>query len=176
MPAPAGDTVAIGKVVSPHGLKGELKILPYSGDPSAFAIYKRLVLADTDGAVTEHAVARCRSGKGQAIVQLAGITDRSGAEALVGSEVRLRRVDLPPLAEDEYYWHELVGMEVRTDSGRVVGAVASLFATKAHDVLVVRGGGREYLVPVKKELLLSQDNENRVLVIADLPGLLELND
>ena len=111
-----------------------------------------------------------------AILQLAGIASREEAEALRGSIISLRKEDFPRLAAGEYYWHQLVGLQVLTAAGKAVGEVAGLFSTGAHDVLVVRNRGREYLVPVNGEIISNIDLQKKELVIDPVPGLLEVNE
>jgi len=110
-----------------------------------------------------------------ALLELAGVTDREAAEGLAGREVWVAKELLAALAEDEFYWHELVGLRVVTESGRNLGRVKALFATGGHDVLVVRGGGREYFIPARREFMLAVDQEAGLLTIAEVPGLLDLN-
>ena len=110
-----------------------------------------------------------------ALLELAGVDDRTAAEELAGREVWVAKELLPALAEDEFYWHELVGLRVVTESGRA-GPGQALFATGGHDVLVVRGGGREYFIPARREFMLGVDHEADLLTIAEVPGLLDLND
>ena len=70
----------------------------------------------------------------------------------------------------------MIGLQVCTESGRELGTVAGLFATRAHDVLVVSGKGREYLVPVKEEIIKEIDEGKGRLSITPPPGLLEVNE
>ena len=88
----------------------------------------------------------------------------------------MKKTDFPKLDSDEYYWHQLIGLQVFTEGGRELGKVASLFSTKAHDVLVVSGAGREYLIPVKEEMIKEIDDRRKKLVITPPPGLLEANE
>jgi 16S rRNA processing protein RimM len=111
-----------------------------------------------------------------ALLELAGIKDRGAAEELAGREVWVGKELLAALDEDEFYWHELVGLRVVTESGRSLGRVKALFATGGHDVLVVSGHGREYFIPARREFMLAVDQEAGLLTIAEVPGLLDLND
>src|SRR5438093_336493 len=99
--------------------------------------------------------------------------DRGAAEALVGARVLVRTTDLPPPAEDEFYYHEVVGFRVETTGGESLGAVAETFPTGLNDVWVVRGGGREHLIPVVADVVRAIDRAARRIVIEPLPGLLE---
>jgi 16S rRNA processing protein RimM len=85
-------------------------------------------------------------GKGL-IAFMPDVTDRDQAAALVGSDIYVAREQLPPPGKDEYYWVDLEGLEVVTTEGVALGRVSHLFATGANDVVVVRDGERERLVP-----------------------------
>lgn len=180
-----GNYVVVGKITKAHGIKGEVKIFPYSGWPDDFDFYQDLVLSSglaheeaqrLEGNVGKiYAIEQSRSQGKVAIVQLEGVTSRNDAESLRGLNVLIAKDKLPPLEPGEYYWHDLEGMQVVTDDGRKIGKVASLMATGAHDILVVRDKGKEYLIPVKKEFVANIDKDAESIVIMPPPGLLELN-
>jgi 16S rRNA processing protein RimM len=111
--------------------------------------------------------------RSQVLLALEGTTDRNAAEALVGARVLVSAEALPPLGENEFYYHEIEGFEVATTDGRVLGEVAETFSTGANDVWVVRGAGREYLIPVIADVVRDIDRESRRIVIDPMPGLLD---
>ena len=82
---------------------------------------------------------------------------------------------LPELAPDEFVWHDLVGLKVSTAKGRELGKVKELFSTGGHDVLVIRGTGREYLIPAKQEFMLEVDQDGGILTVSEIPGLFDIN-
>lgn len=166
--------VVVGKVAKAQGLFGELKILPFSGDPATLRCFQKIFL---DRALDRHlyTVEKWRSHGKFAIVKLREIADRNSAEAQVGAEVLVLQSQMPALAPDEFYWHEMVGMRVVTDQGQELGEVTSLIATGAKDVMVVTGHDHEYLIPVLQEIIVRQDKEAGILVIAPMAGLLEMN-
>ena len=168
--------VRVGRIAKPHGIKGELKVLPY-GEADGFRLYREVLLGgENPGPARLFQVAHFRPQGRMALLELAGVKGRDAAEALAGREVWVAKEELAALAEDEFYWHELVGLDVVTESGRKLGQVTALFATGGHDVLVVRGNGREYFVPARREFMLAVDQDASLLTIAEVPGLLDLND
>jgi len=172
-----GEYLLVGRIVKPHGIKGELKVYPFSQQPATFAVYEQVVIGDPEGVALRHCrIARQRPSGKLVILQCAEVGTREAAEALSGCTIWARRADLLELPEDEYYWHELEGMAVRTEEGRELGTVESLFSTGAHDIMVVKGHGREYLIPVTGAIILEQDVEARCMLIRPTPGLLEIND
>ena len=91
------------------------------------------------------------------VASVAGCAGREAAAALRGAEVGVDAAVLPAPAADEYYWQDLTGLEAATRCGRPLGRVARLFATPAHDVLVLADGERERLVPFAKATVASVD-------------------
>lgn len=182
-----GNYVVVGKVTQAHGIKGEVKIFPYSGWPDDFDFYQDVVLSsevalgddqrldDTSGSGKIYIIEQNRSQGKVAIVRLEGVTSRNDAEPLCGLNVLVKKDKLPPIESGEYYWHDLEGMQVITDDGRKIGKVVSLMATGAHDILVVSDKGREYLIPAKEEFVANIDMDAGSIVIMPPPGLLELN-
>ena len=81
---------------------------------------------------------------------------------------------LPPLDENEFYYYEIVGYQVQTTSGRVIGAIHDTLATGSNDVWIVKDGDREYLIPVISEVVRSVDRVSRTVLIEPMEGLLDL--
>jgi len=165
----------VGRVAKAHGIRGEIKFLGHGG-PDIIDACGAVYLRARDGRAAAHEVVRRRYHGKYAILSLEGVTTRDQAEALVGMTVLVDRRDLPPLAEGEYYWHDMLGLAVYTEGGRELGRVARLMETGAHDLLVVRGAGTEYLIPVIDEIIVEIDEAGKRLVIAPMPGLLEINE
>lgn len=168
------DYLAVGKIAKAHGIKGELKAIAYSGDLAELLAYQNFLVRG--GAVCKvYKVTRSRPQGKFTIVQLSGVTNRDAAESLIGAELHVLKRELPVLAADEFYWHELVGLQVVTDQGVTLGRIESLLATGAHDVLVINGRGQEYLLPATRDIIVSIDQEAGTVVVRPLPGLLEMN-
>ncbi|MDH3348271.1 MAG: ribosome maturation factor RimM [Desulfobulbaceae bacterium] len=166
--------VVVGKITKAHGILGEVKIYSYSGEPENFLHYKTIYLEGM-GSKGMHplTIKRCRVQSNVVLAKLKGIDSRTEAERLVGSEILIDGADLAPLGADEFYWHDLVGKDVRTDDERIIGKVSNIFNNGAHDILTVYDGQREYLIPMRDEFVVSIDDEIRVSLP---PGLLDINE
>ncbi len=168
------DFILLGKVTRAHGIRGEIKVYPYSDDPGNFRQYRVLYLAAGEDAPRRPFVnEQARIQGNQVLLRLEGCVSRNQAEELVGEQVWLRREDLPEPAEDEFYLHELEGKLVVTEEGDAVGEVTGIMVTGAHDILVVRDGSREHLLPLVSEFLVRIEADRVVLNLP--PGLLEIN-
>ncbi len=171
------DYILVGKVVKPHGLKGEVKILPYSGDPANFIRFTMLLIADPhDQEETLCRVIRSRIQGKMVIVALDNIRNRDDSEFVVGRQVWALKDELPELAENEFYWQDMKGMRVVCENGRELGVVTDLLAGGAHDILVITGKGREYMIPAVNEFIAETDFDQGLLVVNPPSGLLEINN
>ncbi|WP_136249303.1 ribosome maturation factor RimM [Halomonas borealis] len=152
-PSQANEHVVLGKLTSPYGVKGWLRVYSYTSPMEGILEYDEWVLRH------QGRLERCRlvqgrpQGKGL-VVRLEGVDGRDRAEALAGAEVLLPTAELPELdGDDEFYWYQLEGLRVVTREGVTLGRVDYLFETGANDVMVVKGhdddaiDDRERLLP-----------------------------
>ena len=137
--------VLLGRVVAPHGVKGQVKLQSYTEPPANLLRYRPWIMVQGGREVTVERPSG-RSAGGTLVASLPDIVGRDAAEALVGAEIWCERDVLPRPKPGEYYWSDLEGLEVVTNEGASLGRVSHLFATGANDVMVVRGE-RERLVP-----------------------------
>jgi len=170
------DLGMIGEVVKPHGIRGEIKVYLYSEQPENFKQYKKIVLQERTGSGTEtYNVVKSREQGKLAILRLEGVGTREAAEALQGSKIWLNKADFPTLDSDEYYWHQLNGLMVMTETGQELGRVTNFFSTTAHDIMVVTGAGHEFMIPLNGNIIRDIDVQGEIIIISPPPGLLEIN-
>ncbi len=180
MNASAVDPLAVGTVTRAHGTKGEVFVWPLTDDvETVFAEGAQLGLGDEDGMAPDAEtvrIARARGFKRGLLVLFDGITDREGAEPYRGRYLYAARSALTPPAEDEAYYHELVGLAVETVEGERVGTVRQVFEMRPADQLEVEGPvGVRRLVPLIRPILHAIDVAGGRVVIDPPPGLLELS-
>jgi 16S rRNA processing protein RimM len=170
--------LVVGRVVKAHGITGEVVVEIRTDDPdSRFAPGVRLRgrPGRGDGPEREFVVESSRPHSGRLLVRLAGIEDRTAAEALRGILFVIDSADLPPIEDpDEFYDHQLEGLRVRTVDGREVGTVSEVLHTAAGELLAVRAGEREVLVPFVREIVPTVSLKERTIEIDPPDGLLEL--
>lgn len=143
----AGRRVLVGRIVGLYGVQGWLKIESWTEPRTRIFDYQPWLLTAAPGTEVEVSGIKGRpQGKGL-ICFVPGTDDRDKAAALVGQDIFIARELLPPPDKDEYYWVDLEGLEVVTTEGVSLGRVSHLFATGANDVVVVRDGERERLIP-----------------------------
>lgn len=166
--------ILVGTVTKPQGLHGEVCIYAHSGQPENFTAYKKLFLVDKKGELSpELTVTKFRFQKGKVIIRFDRVSDRTHAEHLAGMGVLVARENLPELAENEFYWHQIIGKNVHTVTGEKIGILRSVFSNGAQDVMVITNGDEEYLVPLVQGVFVEQRNNS--VVIDPPPGLLDIN-
>ena len=135
----------MGRIAAPFGIKGWVKVQPYSEDPSTLMDFESWRVGH--GEQQTHYTVETVQDHGKALVaKLAGIDDRDAAYALRGQEISVAKSDLPLPEENEFYWSDLIGLTVVNREGIELGKVDSLMESGANDLLVVKGT-REHLIP-----------------------------
>lgn len=155
--------VVMGRIAGAFGIKGFIRVQTFSGTVDALLDYPVWWIGDGDRweerKLVEGAV------HGQALVaKLEGVEGREVAARMRGLHVGIPRQQLPPNAEGEYYWADLIGLEVANREGVALGRVAQLLETGANQVLVVKGT-REYLIPFVEPVMVSVDLAGGRLIV-----------
>ena len=140
------DTVLLGVVIGAQGIRGEVKVKTFTGDPEAIGDYGPL--QDARGEKTFRLTVR-RLSKGDVVIaSIRGVDDRNTAEAMKGTELYLPRTALPAAEPGEFYYADLVGLQAVTTLGRMLGTVTAVHNYGAGDMLEVKtGSGRSAMVP-----------------------------
>lgn len=135
----------MGRIAAPFGVKGWVKVQPFSEDPGALMDFESWRVGRSEQ--QKHYSVEAIQDHGKALVaKLAGVDDRDAAYALRGQEISVAKRDLPPPEENEFYWSDLIGLTVVNREGVELGKVDSLMESGANDLLVVKGA-REHLIP-----------------------------
>ena len=162
------DLVVMGRVAAPYAVSGWLKIQPFTESVDSLLDYPLWHV----GKNGKWRACELLEGKvhGQTLlVSLQGISDRNIAEAMQGFEIAVSRADLPPPAEDEYYWDQLTGLDVVNLQGESLGKVVGILETGAHEVLKIQderdGKAFERLIPFVGALVQSVDLAGKRIVV-----------
>jgi 16S rRNA processing protein RimM len=126
----------------------------------------------TDGQFHSYRVTHMRRTGERLLLQLEGCASQNTARSLAGCDLCVRRDELPPPPEGEFYWFDLEGLTVYTEDGVCLGRVEEFFPTGSNEVLVVRQGVRETLLPFIKDVILAVDAAQGILQVRAIPGLL----
>ena len=133
----AAEAIELGKVSGVWGVRGAIKVYAYTREREGIAKYKNWILQSAGGVNQHYEVVQCKKQGQSMVATLKGVDDRDLAESLQGFRILVPLQDMPVLPDGEYYWRQLVGLEVVTLEGMVLGVVDHLLETGANDVLVV---------------------------------------
>ncbi|MBL4664619.1 16S rRNA processing protein RimM [Nitrospina gracilis] len=162
------DWIPVGRVTRTHGLKGELKFYPDDQDDLVVQNDQQIRLGETTFKIKS-----VRGAKSPFIVKFEGVDSIEAAQSLSGQEVLVAREDFELLPEGEYYRFEIEGLKAFDDTGKYYGVVEDVIATGSNDVYVVRGDGKEWLVPMIDSVVQSIDLEQGKLIFHCVEGLFE---
>lgn len=158
-----------GKIVTTHGIRGEVKIMPYTDSPELLCEFERLFMGKNYDEIT---VVNARPFKNMVIAKLQGINTVENAEKLRNKMLYMHRNDLE-LDENTFFIQDLIGMTVKdADSGFEYGKITDVLQNGANDVYVIRGD-REYLVPAIPDVIISTDIDGELMLIRPLDGLFD---
>lgn len=135
----------MGRIVAPYAVQGWVKIQPYTEYLDSLMEYGVWHLG-RDGDWREYRLLEGKPHSHYLLAHLEGVDDRNAAEAIQGMDVAVNRDEFPEAEEGEYYWDDLIGLDVVNSEGVALGKVETLLETGAHDVLKVMGE-REHLIP-----------------------------
>ena len=159
----------IGQIVNTHGLRGDLKVMPWCDDP---AVFDELAYVIIDG--VEYDIEKSRMQKNMVLLKLEGIDDINEAEKYRNKVLTVPREEMGDLPEGTYYICDLLGCVVETVDGRNLGKITDIIKTGSNDVYVVEDiGKKQVLIPVIEQVVKSVDIDEKKVLIEPLKGLID---
>ncbi|MGH7231504.1 MAG: ribosome maturation factor RimM [Nitrospiraceae bacterium] len=171
MIAGAAELVTVGKIVKPFGVRGDVRVLPLSDVPGRFQTLGQVTLVALSGHTLVTMVTRVREDRGGYVIGVEALTTPEEAAAFRGGWIKIPEDRVPPLPAGQYYEFQLIGMAVSDETGRTLGTLDEILHTGSNPVFVVRGNGREVLVPGTREVIASVNMDERTMTIRLLDGL-----
>jgi 16S rRNA processing protein RimM len=163
----------VGELVTTHGLLGWIKLHPYNPHTGTFPAARSIHLCKGNS-FRSCQIENCRVFHQDFLLKLAGIDSIDDAEAWVGSVVSVDESLLQPLEAGEYYYHQVLGLDVFDSHDQWLGRVARIWPKPGGDLYIVTGTGKEYLIPAVSEIIEKVDLVEGKVIINPPPGLLEL--
>lgn len=158
------EQIVVGRIGAVYGVKGWLKVQSFTEDPESIFEYSPWLLSQKTE--REMNVVEWRRHNNGLIARFEGISDRDEAARLTGADICITADELPALADDEFYWRDLIGMRVVNTNGYDMGVVEQIMPTASNDVLVVKAnsndgfGKSERLIPfIQSEYVTEVDKE-----------------
>ncbi len=155
--------VIMGRVASAHGIKGWVKVQPFTEHVDSLLDYPVWWIGHEHGPWQETKVLECEAHHKTVVALLPNCLDRNASEKLKGLLIAVPRSQLPEQSDDEYYWSDLMGMAVVNEAGEDLGKVEQLLETGANQVLMVKGESGQTLIPFVATAIKQVDVAKRVI-------------
>lgn len=172
-PSDSTRLIPLGRVVNTHGVRGEVRFLPYAFPCQTLVKGLTVFLTEKDDQPHPYTIASLRSHRPFVLLKLETIDSRELAESLRDTVLAVEEAVLPPVHEGEFYYYQIIGLPVRTTAGQDIGVISQVFFSGGHDIWVVQEGKKEYLIPVTEEIVRVIDIPGKQVVIEPLEGLLD---
>lgn len=161
----------IGQIVNHFGIKGMVKVNPFTDDISQFEEMET-ILVDKKGSIQEMQIEEVKYSKNQVLLKLKGIETVEEAEKYRNCYLKLPREKARKLPKNTYFIADLIGLEVYTEEGNLLGKVDDIYNTGASDIYVIKDElGKQILLPAIKEVIKQVDLEQEKIVVHLLDGL-----
>ena len=164
----AGDHVVVGVIIGAWGLRGDVKVETHSDHPDRF-VPGGVVYLDGERCV----ILRVHNHKAGYVVGLDTVPDRTTAERLRGKILTVPTSDLPGLDGDTFFYFDIIDMAVRTTNGDDLGRIEEILSTGGNDVYIVRGSGKDILIPAVREYVTDVDVERAVMTVSLPEGYID---
>lgn len=162
----------LGQIVNSYGIKGFLKVVPYTDDNTRFNDLETIYIEKLNK-LQEYVIEEVKYSKNLVLLKLKGIDTIEQAEKFRNCYLKINRKDAIELEEDTYFLVDLIGIEVFTESGESLGNIIDVFPTGSNDVYVVKNEeGKQVLLPAIKDVIKSVDIKNKKMVVNLIEGLL----
>jgi 16S rRNA processing protein RimM len=165
------ELLEIGRIIRSHGLTGRMKVLSYLESQDVLDNLTEVLVGRSVQEAETLLLDSVQTGRECFILKLGGIEDKDAASRLVGSSLWMPLQKMKKLPDGEYYWHDIIGLEVVTEEGRILGRIESVFPTRSNDIYVCRGNGKEILLPAIEDVVRKIYMDHRMMVVRLLKGL-----
>lgn len=162
----------VGQIVNTFGIKGLVKVKPFTDDPERFEELKKVYICKKDDLI-EVEIEEVKYHKDMVLLKLKGIDDMNQAEALKGLYLKIDRKNAKKLPKDTYFIADLIGLDVYSDENELLGKLEDIYNTGANDIYVVKNElGKQLLLPSIPEVIKEIDLEKEKIIVHLLKGLI----
>jgi 16S rRNA processing protein RimM len=162
------DYLAVARIAGAHGIRGEVRCELITDFPERLKRIQRLYMGERH---TPIGLERARLDKQGALLKITGVDSRDDAERLRGQMLYVAETDAVRLPGGTYFWHQIIGLRVRSEDGEELGVIAEIIPTGGNDVYIVRDDGREVLLPAIKDVIREIDLASGIMTVHMMEGL-----
>lgn len=161
----------LGQITSPVGIKGEMRVYPYTDDTTRFSAVKTILV---EGEKEPRKLEKSRPDKNLVVIKLSGIDDRNASELYRGKNLLVNKEDFP-LDEDVFFADDIVGIEVYTEDGQRVGKVSNILNKPNQDIYEIeKEDGKSFMLPAVKEFVLDVNVSEGKMTVHLIDGIMDL--
>ena len=164
--------VSVGKIIGFHGVKGEVKVLPLTDNPGRFGELDRVFLSGDNVSYVAH-IQNAFWHKNNIIVKFRGYNSKDEVNSLKDYLINILKEERPKLGEGEYYYDEIIGLEVYDMDENYLGEIAEIIETGSNDVYIVKDKDKEFLLPALKQVVNNIDLDNCRMDVSLMEGLID---
>jgi len=169
------DLVSIGIIKKVIGNNGSVSIIPETDFPEHFKELSEIFIVFPDNSIRLELIESSKVTKNNISIKFKNINNRAEALGLKNARLMITENELHSLKDDEVYHFQLEGFQVISEDNKVIGKIESIFSTNAHDILVVKNGNKEILIPFCDQFIKNILKHNKIIVINPIEGLLDAN-
>lgn len=165
--------IAIGRITKSVGIRGELKIFPLTDDPQRYYDLHSVWVGEDEQSAQEKQIQSCRLQPNAVYLYLQGISDRDSSDRFRGKFVFIPqelKIKPPP---GKHFIHDIIGLEVKTEEGVLIGVVKDVQHYPAQDIWIVKTQSKEILIPAVKEFIRRVDLKQGHIIIRSMEGLID---
>lgn len=165
------DFLEIGQIVNSYGIKGFFKVVPFTDDITRFDDLKSIYI-EKNKKLEKKEIEEVKYHKNLVLLKIKGIDDINDTEQYKNCYLKIDRKDAVELPEDTYFITDLIGIEVYTEQGELLGNIVDIFPTGSNDVYVVKNElGKQILLPAIGDVIKNVDIENKKMIVHLLEGM-----
>lgn len=167
------DFLDIGRIINTHGIRGEVKVIPFTDDPERYRKLKQIYIEKPTG-LEKHRISGVKFFKNQVILKFESVDDMESAEVLKGLVLKIESKDAVKLPKDSFFIFDLIGCQVIGEKGNLLGILKDVLQTGANDVYIVRNeNNREILIPALKSVVKEISLDHKTIHVILPKGLLD---
>ena len=161
----------LGQITSPVGIKGEMRVYPYTDDTTRFSAVKTILV---EGEKEPRKLEKSRPDKNLVVIKLSGIDDRNASELYRGKNLFVDKADFP-LDDDVFFADDIIGIEVFGDDGRKIGTVKNILNKPNQDIYEIeQEDGKCFMLPAVKEFVIDVDTDEGRMTVHLIDGITDL--
>lgn len=165
------DYFKLGQITSPVGIKGEMRVYPYTDDTTRFSAVKTILV---EGEKEPRTLEKSRPDKNLVVIKLSGIDDRNASELYRGKNLFVNKEDFP-LDEDVFFADDIIGIEVFSEDGQRVGKVINILNKPNQDIYEIeKADGNSFMLPAVKEFIVDVDTKEGKMTVHLIDGITDL--